>query len=153
MSRRGKSGKLHGQFVALEYRMLDSKAWRRLSPRAVWAYVEIMHKAKMWADQNIKCPYRALQRKLKSSATVRKSLKELLDGGFLHVTQQDGLFRNANRYGVSKRWMLEDMKPIKPPPGMARSINSIQIPSLRHEGGQSGTATENEAGDGAKQVS
>lgn len=83
--------------------MTNSEAWRCLSPKAVWVYIEILKKYRGGDPNNLSLTYKEVGHRL-SSATFSKALKELIKIGFIKVVRPGGLYRRCTIYGLSDGW-------------------------------------------------
>jgi len=101
---RGKRKKNYqGHFVQLHDYMTDSKAWKALSPKAVWVYIEMKKKYRGNNENNISLTYKEVEYKM-SAATYSKAIKELENYGFINRVRPGGLYKKCTIYGLSSRW-------------------------------------------------
>jgi len=92
-----------GHFVKLPDYMTNSPAWRQLSAKAVWVYIEMCKKYRGNNINNLSLTYKEVEFKL-SSATFSKAKKELEKYGFIKVVRPGGLFRRCTIYGLADAW-------------------------------------------------
>lgn len=92
-------------FVKLDYEMLDSAAWKKLSDSSIWCYIELKKSFSIIKDgsYHLTLPYRK-HLYHHATETISKSLKELLNFGFIDVIQRGGLFKKPSIYRLSDRW-------------------------------------------------
>ena len=104
MGRNKSRKKYDGPFVMLPEYMTRSKAWKSLSCRAVWVYIEMKKKYRGHNENNLSLTYNEVKYKM-SSATFSKAIKELIKYGFIDIIRPGGLFKNCTIYGLSNRWV------------------------------------------------
>lgn len=100
MKKYGKDKGLAEPFVGLSWNMIDSPAWKCLSPAAIWVYV---HMKRRWHSGRLTLPFSDVRWKMKWPAFDR-ARKELLDLGFIVILEYHGLDGLATVYGTSERW-------------------------------------------------
>lgn len=99
-----KKNTIKGHFVPLPDYMTNSKAWKKLTCRAVWVYIEIHKKYKGDNKDDLSLTYNEVKYKM-STATYSKCIKELVKYGFIDIIKHGGLFRNCSIYALSNRWI------------------------------------------------
>ena len=104
MGRNKQRKKGDGPFVKLPEYMTDSKAWKALSCKAVWVYIEMKKKFRGHNENNLSLTYKEVRYKM-SSATFSKAIKELVKYGFIDIIRLGGLFKTCTIYGLSSRWV------------------------------------------------
>jgi hypothetical protein len=95
--------KSRSPFVMLPNHMTNCEAWKRLSFKAAWVYIEMRKKFKGHNENNITLSYREMKWKL-ASASFWMAIQELVEYGFIKIVKHGGLYRNATIYGLDKRW-------------------------------------------------
>ena len=103
-------------YVGLAWRMMDSAAFKTLSPAAVWLYVHLQRQfRKVDGPLRLILPFGHVKYKL-SWAAFTKARKELEDGGFIIIQgEHGGLFRKPNIYALTKRWEQVSVELMKDP--------------------------------------
>lgn len=103
-----KKNRIEGRFIPLVLNQINSKAWKELSTRAVWVYIELLKKFKGENKNDLSLTYREVKYKM-SSATFCKTIKELVDKGFIKYVRKNfgGMNRICNLYGLSDNWKLK----------------------------------------------
>lgn len=96
-------GKSHS-FVMLRFDMMDSAAWRRLSPNARCVWMEIVRRYNGFNNGDIPLSCREAAELCNiSKNTAGRAFQELQDKGFVKIGQYAG-FKNKHR--VSTRWEI-----------------------------------------------
>ncbi len=91
-----------GRFVALPYNLLESDAWKALSPEAVAIYIEIKRRYNGKNNGDIPLGYReAATIAHCGKGTSGKKLSELIDNGFIKAAHK-GRFQNRH----ASTWIL-----------------------------------------------
>jgi hypothetical protein len=96
--RRGKE--FRSPFVAFEWEMMESAAFKRLSSEAVWIFAQIKRR---FRSDRYPLSFRNVQWKM-SFSTFDRGRRELIDGGFVVILERHGLDRMATVYGLSESW-------------------------------------------------
>ena len=109
---------ISGRFIPLTHELIDSPAWKDLSPTDKVIYIQIYRQYNGRNDHDLKLPYSQMDF---APATISKSLRHLVDVGLIDIIKQGGLFKNCSIYGLSTRWKI-----YKRPPLMARSIEMFR---------------------------
>jgi len=91
---------------------IESSAWARLSPHAVWILMEFYKKFNGYNRTNLSPTDREVKGKIASS-TFSKSIWELVGYGFIDVKRFGRLERNKALYALSNRWKRLGEKPWK----------------------------------------
>lgn len=102
---KSRKNKISGHFVALPDYMTNSKAWKDLSCKAVWVYIELKKKDFGYNEENLSLTYNEVKYKM-ASGTFRGAIKELVKGGFIEIIRPGGLYRRCTIYGLSYKWKL-----------------------------------------------
>jgi DNA-binding transcriptional ArsR family regulator len=102
-------------YVGLAWRMMDSAAFKTLSPTAVWLYIQLQRQFKK-ADGPLRLilPFGHVKFKL-SWAAFTRARKELEDGGFITIVEKGGLERHPNVYALSEKWRQVSVVIMKDP--------------------------------------
>ena len=82
---------------------IESPAWDRLSPVAVWMLMEFYRKFNGYNRSNLWLPYAETNDKI-SNGTFSKYIWELIGYGFIDVARWGTLERNNTIYALSDRW-------------------------------------------------
>jgi hypothetical protein len=82
---------------------MESPAYEKLSPHAVWVLLEFYRKFNGFNRNNLAVSYKEVKYKL-APATFNKSIWELLGFGFLDTVRFGRLERNNSIYALSSRW-------------------------------------------------
>lgn len=90
-------------FAYVPHRMMDSEAWKKLSPYAEACYLAIKKKynGKNW--NNLSLTYSEMKHKM-SSATLSKAMTELVAFGFLKVVRWGRLYGKCSIYALYNKW-------------------------------------------------
>lgn len=90
-------------FVYIPHRMINSEAWKKLSPTACSLYLEIKKKynGKNWNNLNL--TQNEMKHKM-SKATFSKSMLELVAYGFLKVIRWGRLYGKCSIYALYNKW-------------------------------------------------
>ena len=83
---------------------IESPAWRKLSPYAVWVLMEFYIKFDGYNRSCLSLTYNEVNGKI-ASGTFTKSIWELIAFGFIEVVRWGRLERNNSIYMLSNRWM------------------------------------------------
>ena len=108
-------------FVMLRYDIMDSPAWRSLSPNARCVWLEIMRRYNGYNNGDIPLSCREAGELCRiSKGTAGRALKDLQDKGFIKIGTFAG-FQNKHR--VSTRWeVTHERCGEKPPTNEWKSI-------------------------------
>jgi hypothetical protein len=109
MTRRRKGKEHTSRYMALEYWLMKSCAWREASCVARCAYIEIKMRYAGPGSNNGRIPYSLLEMAKAlnvSKATAGRALKELQDKGFI-VLMKRGAFSVKNR--MASEWRLTEL--------------------------------------------
>lgn len=82
---------------------IESPAYEKLSPHAVWVLLEFYRKFNGFNRSNLSVSYKEVKNKL-APATFNKAIWELLGFGFLDTVRFGRLERNNSIYALSSRW-------------------------------------------------
>lgn len=110
--KRVKRKKINGQFTPITRAMRLSEAWRALSCRAVWIWIEMMGKYKGDELEKFPFPYKKEFKKYMGKRQFYAARKEVVDLGFFDVDEEDkgGLKRRRTKFKVSVRWKSISIK-------------------------------------------
>lgn len=108
-----KKQRIRDGFVPVPYPMIESDSWKRLSGIIVKLYIEILKRN--WKSKNdcveFIIPYSYYKDRIPISKPVfYKSIRELVNGGFLEKTELGGLFGKAAKYKFSNEWTNTNRK-------------------------------------------
>jgi hypothetical protein len=92
-----------GKHVRITNNMMESKAWKQLTPHAVQLYLYMKSKYNKNNENDISCTY-AEGEKLMSKLTFTKALDQLIEHGFIKVIRQSWTSRECNIYGFHFMW-------------------------------------------------
>lgn len=92
----------------LEEDLLQSDAWRSLSPAAVWSYIELRRKYNGMNNGDLSLTFKEVSWQL-APGTYAKALRELQRAGLIAVTQHGGLYKGCSLYRLSQSWKLPDI--------------------------------------------
>ena len=104
-----KKGKGDGRgdpFVKMPWDMIDSPAFRNLSPTAVWLFIMFR---RQWRRDGKKgretytLPFNHVNFRIGQTA-FSAAVEALIAGGFLERIERGGLFGKAAKFGPSERW-------------------------------------------------
>ena len=98
-------------FIQLRHDLYDSKEWRSLQWYSKLAYLRIKRKYNPNKGEKITVSYREMEDEM-CQATFGKAVKELLNVGFIEITQKGGLYRRRNYYILSYRWKTLKASPL-----------------------------------------
>jgi hypothetical protein len=104
MGRNKRKKKIPGRWFPVTNHMMNSLAWKTLSCAAVWVYLDLIKKFRGNNKDDLSLTYSEIKWKLKSSATVSKAFKQLIECGFFKVIRPGGLYRGCTIYGISDEW-------------------------------------------------
>lgn len=91
-------------YVGLSWAIIDSAAFKSLSPAAVWLYVMLQRQFhKRTGALHLVLPFSHVGFRL-TWKTFSKSLKELVSMGFITFIEKGGLLRHPNVYALSDKW-------------------------------------------------
>jgi len=91
-------------FVALSWAVLDSAAWKTLSPAACWLFIHIKRQyTTKGGARRLILPFGHVVYKLSCPAYV-KARAELVRAGFIDIIQKGAFPRQPSIYGESCRW-------------------------------------------------
>jgi hypothetical protein len=82
---------------------IESPAWERLSPNAVWALMELYKRFNGKNRGSLTLPYREVNGKM-ANGTLSNSIWELRGYGFVDVKRFGRLERNNSVYALSDKW-------------------------------------------------
>lgn len=86
--------------------MMESEAYKAISCRATWLYLEIRKEWRGGDKNNIRLPYLKIkQRKHLHNTQISKAFIELEEYGFIDVRKRGGLFKNSSIYALSDKWI------------------------------------------------
>lgn len=124
---RGKSQ----NFVMLRYDILDSVAWKALSPNARCVWIEVMRRYKGYNNGDIPLSCREAAEFCNiGKDTAARCFKELQDKGFIKIAMIAG-FRNKQRY--STRWVItHERLNDQPPTNEWRALGWVKKPNSAH---------------------
>jgi hypothetical protein len=91
---------------------IESPAYEKLSPHAVWTLLEFYRKFNGYNRSNLALSYKKVEKKV-SPGTFNKSIWELLGFGFLDTVRFGRLERNNSIYALSNRWRRLSNSPEK----------------------------------------
>ena len=105
MPRKKKSPKITGGFVSLQYQLLDSEAWKSLSPTARSVFIGFKRDLKNGHQSEVSLTLGQAQKRgiCQSPSTFLNAKKELVEKGFLDPCDPGGLNRKAV-FELSNRW-------------------------------------------------
>lgn len=118
MGNKRKYEKSEGEFIKIEYRILWSEAWKKLSPTAQAIYLQL--KAAIKAQDSRGKEYNKSYRKIKfgfsdmrakiSKGAFYRAIKELIEHGFIEVVSKGS--SNKNQFGKDRE-QVRDEKLVK----------------------------------------
>ena len=82
---------------------IESLAWSKLSPHAVWVLMEFYGKFDGYNRSNLTLSYSEVSTKM-ANGTFNKSIWELVGYGFIDVIRFGRLERNNSLYALTNRW-------------------------------------------------
>ena len=93
---------------------IESLAWSKLSPHAVWVLMEFYGKFDGYNRSNLTLSYSEVRTKM-ANGTFNKSIWELVGYGFIKVIRFGRLERNNSLYALTNRWkgLNENSRKIK----------------------------------------
>jgi hypothetical protein len=91
---------------------IESPAWEKLSPSAVWVLMELYRRFNGKNRGNLAFPYRDANGKM-ANATFSNSIWELRGFGFVDVKRFGRLERNNSVYALSDKWRKLSENPKK----------------------------------------
>ena len=91
---------------------IESPAYEKLSPHAVWVLLEFYRKFNGYNRNNLALSYKEVANKV-STGTFNKSIWELQGFGFLDTVRFGRLERNNSIYALSTRWKRLSNNPDK----------------------------------------
>ena len=101
-----KKNKIQGRFVPLPYILLESEAFKALSPSARIAYVCFLCDRRNNHQTDVMLTFGQARKKFcvcSSPSTFGKIKKELVDKGFLDPLESGGL-NKPSKFDLSERW-------------------------------------------------
>lgn len=100
----------HEPYVGLSWAIIDSAAFKSLSPAAVWLYIMLQRQFhKQTGMLHLILPFRHVAFKLNIPSFMR-AREELISMGFIAVIERGGLFRSPNIYALSDKWRHVSIK-------------------------------------------
>jgi DNA-binding transcriptional regulator YhcF (GntR family) len=103
MSKPGKGKKKLSRFIALEWSVVDSKAWEQLTNAARVAYIHLKRKVTNSTPGEITLSYNQME-KFMNRHTFADALTQLERKGFIEKTQMGGLYRRRNFFRLINEW-------------------------------------------------
>jgi len=93
---------------------IESLAWGKLSPHAVWVLMEFYGKFDGFNRSNLTLSYSEVRTKI-ANGTFNKAIWELISYGFIDVRRFGRLERNNSIYALTNRWksLNENSRKIK----------------------------------------
>lgn len=92
-------------FVPITWEIIDSDAYAKLTNASRTAYLIIKRQYNVKNPTEFRCPYSTAERFM-DRHTFSKSIKQLIEMGFIKKIQQGGLYRKINVYSCSDAWKL-----------------------------------------------
>ena len=123
-------GRNTGRFVALPYNLLESDAWKDLSPEAALIYIEVKRRynGKNNGDIPLSCREASVAAHC-SKGTAGKKLAELVEHGFIKQVHK-GRFRNRH----ASTWILTcEVYEGQSPSNGKRTVMTRQLPFVESE--------------------
>ena len=112
--KKGKKDQDSPKHVRLYNDLIDSAAYKSLSPNSVWLLVQIKRTWRMQRGGEVYQLPRGHVRFKISGAAYTKAIRELVSFGFLDLAgHEGGLLRTAKRYKPSERWKLVSAQILK----------------------------------------
>jgi hypothetical protein len=91
-------------YVGLSWAIIDSAAFKSLSPAAVWLYIMLQRQFhKRDGALHLVLPFSHISFKLTWEG-FRKAREELVQMGFISFVEKGGLLRHPNIYALSESW-------------------------------------------------
>ena len=98
-----KKNKFDGQFAGIEFKMMESEAFKNLSIHTKWLYMEFKHRFYGDNKRHIIFTYQEVI-KIMSINTFFKCRNKLIENGLIDIVKRGGLFKQPMIYGLSDRW-------------------------------------------------
>ena len=98
-----KKNKFDGQFAGIEFKLMESEAFKNLSIHTKWLYMEFKYRFYGENKYHIIFTYQEAI-KIMSINTFIKSRKQLIERGFIDIIKRGGLEKQSMIYGLSNRW-------------------------------------------------
>ncbi|MBA7524653.1 hypothetical protein ES705_16794 [subsurface metagenome] len=98
-----KKNKFEGQFAGVEFKIMESEAFKDIRVHGKWLYIEFKHRFYGDNRKNIIFTYQEA-RKIMSESAFIKGRNQLIERGFIDVIKRGGLEKQPNIYGISDRW-------------------------------------------------
>ena len=135
-----------GRFIQLSHWLIDTPAWKSLSPTARSLYLEIKKRYNGFNNGDIAF----LERQATTAVgvtqkTIVKAFVALKDRGFILATQKGSFSRNTTlgRYGRSTRWLLSEHPQQKPDSKHSLTARKDFMKWPKMEGSKNKTRMEN----------
>jgi hypothetical protein len=103
MPRQGREKRKLSRFIALEWAVVDSKAWEELTNPARVAYIHLKRKVTNSTPGEITLSYNEME-KFMNRHTFADALAQLEKKGFIEKTQMGGLYRRRNFFRLTNEW-------------------------------------------------
>ena len=91
---------------------VESAAYERLSPHAVWVLMEFYRKFNGFNRNNLTLSYKEMRGKI-AEGTYNNAIWELLGFGFIERVRLGRLERNSSLYALTNKWKKLSAKPKK----------------------------------------
>ena len=92
-----------GQFAGVEFKLMESEAFKNLSIHTKWLYVVFRHKFYGGNRRNIILTYKEVKEEMAINTFI-KSRNKLIENGIIDVIKRGGLEKQPMIYGLSNRW-------------------------------------------------
>lgn len=100
-------GKGDDGYIAIPYKLFDSKIWNGLSKTTQLAYLCILRNYNGRNAHNIICPREQLKVKISSRGWLLAT-KQLEDSGLITVIRRSGINKAPNIYALSNKWKSKE---------------------------------------------
>jgi len=98
-----KKNKIDGSYAQIEFKLIESEAFKDLSIHAKWLYVEFRHRFYGTNQYHIIFTQKEVK-EMMSINTFYKCRDKLIERGFIDIVKRGGLERQPMIYGLSDRW-------------------------------------------------
>jgi len=92
-----------GYFIPISWKMVDSDAFKELTNASRTAYLIIKRQYNKDIPGQFKCPYSTAEQYMERH-TFARSIKQLIELGFIKKSQKGSLYRKTNIYSCSEDW-------------------------------------------------
>ena len=102
-------------FTPTDNKLIDSDLYKKLTNAARVAYLLLCRQRKHFGQTEVVFPYSHAQGHMNRN-TWSRAVRDLIAAGLITKTQEGGLYRKTNRYGISIRGI---------------GIDTVEMPSLQ----------------------